>query len=381
MTQVWQERLDYFKEMIREDITKGLYYGASVRVGRGGELVFNETIGHSDAAGEKPISQDAVFSIFSMTKAFTNILTLRAIEMGRFALTTKVSEIIPEFAGPPRDQATFFHLLTHTAGWPGLWEVRPGALQDQLDEVIADICSYVSGMTEPGQRCNYQPLVNHALMGEAIRRTDPKKRSLRDIYREDLFEPLKMHNTAMGVRQDLQPRHIIPDMRGTLPITSPGHTNKGDYGIFEEEFAEMPHVGCVATADDMWRFAEMLRRGGELDGARIVAPRTIELATQCWTGDMENELYRWLALSMGWKAYPAYLGLGFSLKGRTLNYSQYGTLTSEGTFGNNGAGSSIYWVDPVADVTFVCLTAGVMHEGHNILRFQRYSDAVASAML
>jgi CubicO group peptidase (beta-lactamase class C family) len=381
MTGIWQDQLEHFKAMIEQDIANGLYYGAAVRVGRGGDLVFNETIGHAYDKTNQPLSADSVFSIFSMTKAFTNVLTLRAIEQGRFALTTRIVDIIPEFAGPPRDRATFFHLLTHTTGWAGLWEIKPNGYVGNLEETIADICQYVFGTTEPGERCNYQPMVNHSLMGEALRRTDPKGRSLRDIYREDLFEPLKMHDTAMGVRRDLQPRHVVPDLRGTLPVETPGRTKPGPYGIFEEEDAEMPHVGCVATADDMWRFAEMLRRGGELDGVRILSPGTIRLAHQNWTGDKENELYRWLALTMGAQGYPAYIGLGFSLKGDKVIPSQYGTLTNVGTFGNNGAGSSVFWVDPVADVSFVCLTSGVMHEWPNIGRFQRYSDAVASAMI
>ena len=271
MAKFWQAQFDHFKEMVAKDIADGLYYGASIRVGRGGEQLFNETLGSAYAEGKQPLKPDSVFSIFSMTKAFTNILTLRAIEQGRYALTTKIVDIIPEFAGPPRDRATFFHLLTHTAGWPGLWEVKPGGYVGNLAETINDICQYVMGTTEPGERCNYQPLVNHALMGEALRRTDPKGRSLRDILREDLFEPLGMRDTAMGVRKDLQPRHVVPDMRGTLPVETPGRTKPGPYGIFEEEEAEMPHVGCVSTADDIYRFAEMLRRGGELDGAHSLA--------------------------------------------------------------------------------------------------------------
>lgn len=381
MTQVWQQQLDHFKAMIEQDIAKGLFYGASVRVGRGGKLVFDETIGNAQADGLTALQRDSVFSIFSMTKAFTNVLVLRAIEQGRFALTTKVCEIIPEFAGPPRNEVTLFHLLTHTSGWPGMWEVKPQGYVGDLDELIVDIIERVHGTIEPGKRCDYQPMINHALMGEALRRTDAKQRSIREIFREDLFEPLRMHDTAMGVRADLQPRHVVPDLRGTLPVESPGRTKPGPYGIFEEEHAEMPHVGCVSTADDMWRFAEMLRGGGQLDGARILAPRTIELARRNWTGDMDNELYRWLALTMGGKGYPAYIGLGFSLKGEAIIPSQYGTLTSVGTFGNNGAGSSVFWIDPVADATFVCLTSGVMNEWENIKRFQRYSDAVAAAMV
>jgi len=381
MAEIWQEQLNHFKSMIEQDIARGLFFGASVRVGRAGKLVFNEIIGHEDAEGTRPLKADSVFSIFSMTKAFTNILTLRAIEQGRFALTTKVVDIIPEFAGPPRDKATFFHLLTHTSGWPGMWELKPGTYQGDFDEVIAAVLEVVHGTIEPGQRCDYQPFVNHALMGEALRRTDPKGRSLRDIFREDLFEPLGMRDTALGVRKDLQSRHVVPDMRGTLPVTLPGRTKTSPYGMFEEEEAEMPHVGCVSTADDIYRFAEMLRRGGELDGARILSPGTIRLAHQNWTGDMENELYRGLALSTGGEGYPAYIGLGFSLKGEKVIPSQYGTLTNVGTFGNNGAGSTLFWVDPVADASFLCLTAGVMNEWENIKRFQRYSDAVAASMI
>jgi CubicO group peptidase (beta-lactamase class C family) len=381
MADVWQQQLDHFTAMIANDIADGLFYGASVRVGRHGKLVHEATLGFGQAGEQQRLASDSVFSIFSMTKAFTNVLVLRAIEQGRFALTTKISEIIPEFAGPPRDQATLFHLLTHTSGWPGLWEVKPQGYVGDLAELIGDIIQRVHGTIEPGRRCDYQPMVNHALMGEALRRTDSRQRAVRDIFREDLFEPLGMKDTAMGVRHDLQPRHIVPDLRGTLPAESPGRTKPGPFGIFEEEDAEMPHVGCVSTADDMWRFAEMLRGGGALDGERILSPRTIALATRNWTGDMDNELYRWLALTHGGKGYPAYIGLGFSLKGEQVIPSQYGTLTSTGTFGNNGAGSSVFWVDPSVDATFVCLTAGVMNEFENIKRFQRYSDAVAAAMV
>ncbi|MFV0646065.1 MAG: serine hydrolase domain-containing protein, partial [Sphingomonadaceae bacterium] len=365
MAEVWQEQLDHFKSMIEQDIADGLFYGAAVRVARGGNVVFDETIGSADGEGEKPLKKDSVFSIFSMTKAFTNVLTLRAIEQGRFALTTRVSEVIPEFSGHPRETATFYHLLTHTSGWPGLWEAKPGGYQGDFDETLNDVIERVHGTLDPGLRCDYQHMINHTLMGEALRRTDPKKRNLRDIYREDLFEPLAMQDTAMGVRKDLQTRHVVPDMRGNVPAVNPGRTKPGPYGMFEEEDAVMPHVGCVSTADNVLRFAEMLRRGGELDGARILSPRTIERARQNQTGEMVNELYRWLALSNGAEGYPAYIGLGFSLKGEKFVHSQYGTLTGVGTFGNNGAGSTIFWVDPEVDATFVCLTAGVMDEWQN----------------
>ena len=80
---------------------------------------------------------------------------------------------------------------------------------------------------------------------------------------EDVFAPLGMTHTSMGVRRDLKPRHLIPEFRGNYPIQHLGHSNLGPNGAFEEEDAEMPWVGCVSTAGDMMRFTEMLPRRWE----------------------------------------------------------------------------------------------------------------------
>jgi CubicO group peptidase (beta-lactamase class C family) len=132
---------------------------------------------------------------------------------------------------------------------------------------------------------------------------------------------------------------------------------------------------------DLFRYAEMLRRGGERDGARLLAPPSIDQATINRTGDKPNELYRDLALSRGWAPYPAYIGLGFFLRGEAICHHQFGTLTSPRTFGHTGAGSTIFWVDPKLDMTFVCLTAGVMNEADNTERFQRLADMAVAAAL
>ncbi|MEI9852186.1 MAG: serine hydrolase domain-containing protein [Sphingomonas sp.] len=380
MTSVWHERLDHLKSVIAADVAAGSYYGAVLRIMRGGVIVFDEAIGAEDGEGARPLNTDNVFSIFSTTKSFTNILILRAIEMGRFALTTRVSEVIPEFTGPPRDKATFFHLLTHTTGMPGVWLPRPGMYIDRLDELLAGVIEAVPGNVEPGTRCDYSPLANHVLMGEALRRTDPKGRPFRDIVREDLFEPLGMNSTSFGVRPDLRPRHVKPDLRGTVPIKHLSRTLPGDHAFFEDEVNEAPHVGCCSSVPDLARFAEMLRRGGELDGVRILSPRTIALARRVWTGDMPNEIYKAVALRSGWESPPAAMGLGFNVRGTGIHHHQLGTLTSPETFGNYGAGSSLYWIDPELDVSFACLTAGVMTQAANIERFQKLSDLAVGAM-
>ncbi len=143
----------------------------------------------------------------------------------------------------------------------------------------------------------------------------------------------------------------------------------------------MPWVGGVSTVPDLFRFAEMLRQGGSLDGQRIVSKAMLRLATRNWTGDKPNELYKSIAINHGWEAYPAYIGLGFGLAGEQICPNLFGTLTSPATYGHYGSGSTLFWVDPGLDMTFVCLTAGVMQAAPNIERFQRLSDIAASAAL
>jgi CubicO group peptidase (beta-lactamase class C family) len=174
---------------------------------------------------------------------------------------------------------------------------------------------------------------------------------------------------------------VVPDFRGNYPIGHKGHSNLGPNGAFEEEHAEMPWVGIASTVPDMYRFAEMLRRDGTLDGARVLSPAILAQARRNWTGEKPNELYAQRGRERGWDPVPGYIGLGFSLRGTALCHHLFGTLTSSGTFGNYGAGSTLYWVDPERDVTFVCLSAGVMESNANIERFQRLSDIAIGAAL
>ena len=375
------DRLLHLKAAIEADIAARRYFGAVVAVARHGRLGLAAHIGFGDEAGAVPLARDSVFSLFSLTKAFTNILVFRAIELGQFALTTRVSEIIPEFRGGIRETVTFFHLLTHSSGLPPVWIPKPGMYIDRLDEIIAAICANIRSLEPPGERVHYSPLVHHALMGEAVRRTDPKGRSYRALLQDEVLTPLGMKDTAIGLRKDLAERHVFPDFRGKPPQEHLGRSNLGPQGAFKEEHAEMPWVGGVSTVPDLFRFAEMLRQGGTLEGKRIVSRAMLDLATRNWTGDKPNELYKSIAINHGWEPYPAYIGLGFGLRGDSVCPSLYGTLTSPRTFGNYGSGSTLFWVDPELDMTFVCLSAGIMQPAPNIERFQRLSDIAVSAAL
>lgn len=372
-------RMQYLADTIRADTERGEYWGARILVARHGRVSLDASIGHADRDRTRKVESDSVFSIFSMTKAMTNTLALRAIELGRFSLAHKVSEIIPEFRGGLREHITVFHLMTHMSGLPMLFQLKPGMPIDKLDDMVRVACEIVQADEPAGISCKYSPLLNHLLLGEIVRRTDPKGRYFRDIMREDLFEPLKMTSSSLGLRRDLRPRHLFPDFRGHSPVNHIGSSGLGENGAFREEFAEMPWVGAVSTGPDILRLAEMLRQLGSLEGARILSSAIVRKARQCYTENKPNELYKTLAHKDEWEVCPAYIGLGFSLRGTKMTNHMFGTQTSPETFGNYGAGSVLYWVDPELDLAFVCLTTGLLSSNRNIVRFHKLADITVSA--
>jgi len=79
-----------------------------------------------------------------------------------------------------------------------------------------------------------------------------------------------------------------------------------------------------------------------------------------WTGEKPNELYAARGRERGWDPVPGYIGLGFSLRGTAMCRNMFGTLASPGTFGNYGAGTTLFWIDPERDLSFTFLSAGLM---------------------
>ena len=375
------KRLDFLTAAVERDIAENLYFGGIISVKRGGQTAYHKVFGHSSETKERKVADDSVFSLFSVTKAFTNILVFQAVERGLLTLTTPVCKIIPEFSGGLRDRITIFHLLTHSTGLPSMFEARPGMYIDVLADTIAAIVEVALPVEPAGNSVGYAPLFNHALLGECARRVDPKKRSYKEILTQDLFEALDMKDTAMGVRADLKARKLVPEFRNNYPIKHLGHSNLGPNGAFEEEHVEMPWVGGVSTAHDMMRFAEMLRLGGTLEGRSIISPAMVKAARTIWTGDKPNEFYAGGIRAAGGIAPPANLGLGFSIRGPQMGTSMFGTLGSPSTFCAHGAGTTIFWVDPERDISFVGLMTGLMKTIDNLWRWQKLADILLTAAL
>ena len=132
---------------------------------------------------------------------------------------------------------------------------------------------------------------------------------------------------------------------------------------------EIPGGGCVTSIADLHRFAEMLRRGGELDGARILSPAMIDYASHNQTGDLRNVLLDPFLSTRNWLPIPAYLGLGFMVRGWGIIPGPFGNLNSPRTFGGLGAGSAAaFWVDAERQLSLAFLSTGLMEDSHHMER-------------
>lgn len=374
------DRLARVRKAVEEDTAKGLYDGAVFIVARDGAIAAHEAVGHADLASKRPAQLDDVFVIMSITKTMTGVSMLSAIEQGKISLITPVADVIPEFAIKGKNRVNVFNLLTHTGGMsPDLPPMLPVEHVGLLEAYVAAVCNEPL-KKKPGAGVSYSPLSAHAVLAEMVRRLDGGQRPFRQILADEFFQPLGMNSTSLGVRPDLAERRVPVVVRDTTP------------GLFEPmlleamndligEDTEIPGGGAVSTAYDLYRWAEMLRQGGELGGARVLSPAMIDYATINHTGDFPNDIFDHMREMMGMDSFPAYLGLGFFLRGEGVFMSPFGTLASPMTFGGLGAGSAMFWVDPERELSFVLLTSGLLEEGASFLRHQRLSDMVLASLV
>ena len=373
------DRLARLTSAIEADVAAEAYDGAAVVVARGGEVALHEAVGFADRASARPASRDDIFCIFSVTKTLTAATVLARVDRGEIQLTTPVADVIPEFGIKGKQRITLGQLLTHTGGMPAELPPLPVDQLGNLEAVVAAVCRQPLAAGPPGQIVSYSPLAAHAVLAEVVRRLDGGSRAFREILAQEIFVPLGMKSTSLGLRTDLAERRVPIVVRDRSP------------GLFEPELleamnvllddkVEIPGGGAVSTAHDIHLWAETLRRGGELDGTRVLSPALLDLATQNHTGQLPNHLFDYMREARGWDEFPAYLGLGFFVRGTGIFPMPFGLTASPTTFGGLGAGSTMFWVDPERDVSFACLTAGLLEESRNLERLQRLSDLVLAAV-
>ncbi len=372
--------LSRVERRVRRDIEAGKYDGARLLVLRRGQTVLDLTLGYADRAKRRELAADSVFSIMSISKVMTAVALLRCIERGEVSLLTPVAKIIPEFAARGKGLVTVGQILTHTAGLGMAPAPLPVAELGQLEKCVAAICQ-LPLESAPGELVSYSASTGYTILGEIVRRLDEKQRPFRTILAEDVFRPLGMPDTCFGLRKDLAARRVPVVVRDDdAPELNRQFITARDESVGES--TEYPSGGgSFSCAGDLARFAEALRLGGALDGARILSPATVRQMTTNQTGLKPNSMMNSSRALHGMAPFPAFLGLGLFLRGEGIFPSHIPSLASGGSFGGWGLGSTGFWVDPEREISFVALTAGLMERIRNLLRFQELGDMVLASLV
>ena len=355
------ERLARLDAAFREAVAERKIAGAVVYVARGGQTVDFEAFGFLDAEKKTPMPKDAIFRIASMSKAVTTIATLMLLEEGRLTLDAPVSRFISSFAKttvfvpPPKDApagtpgqtvpakrpVTIRDLMTQTAGisyGTGVLEERYKAagawwwyLADK-DETLASFADRLAALpfeAQPGERFVYGFATD--VLGRVVEVVSG--RSLDAFFEERIFRPLKMADTSFFLPKGKAARLAIVyglSESGTL-VRAPenGWAGQGAY-VDGPRKCFSGGAGLLSTAADFGRFLQMLLNGGELDGVRLLSPKTVALATSNLVGSMYDD---------GRLGF----GLGFEV---TERVGPAGRLDSPGAYGWGSAYYPRYFVDP-----------------------------------
>lgn len=374
-------RLARVRESVLADIDAGRCHGVSMVVARHGRVVLDLCEGYADKAAGRALDRDAVFATMSVAKQFTNVLALSLVERGLLNLHTPVADLIPEFAGLGKEKVNLFHLLTHTSGvMSAIPPVAPEVLAN-IEELVAFACG-LPLESQPGERVNYSILLGHSIIAALCLRADGRGRRYADMLREDLFEPLGMLNTSLGGRDDLLARMCpVKVSYENIPALLPPEAVEGLGAVLAMPGCEIPGGGCITTVGDVHRFAEMLRRGGELDGARILSPGMLDFCTRNHTGELRNVLFDMWCGTRNWLTYPAHLGCGFFMRGEGNLPGLFSVMNSPRTFGGFGAGSTGFTIDPERDLTLAFLSSGLMEDSYHFERVARLATVVLAAMV
>lgn len=368
-----EERLERITDHLRTSyVEPGKIAGCQVAVARGGHVAYHRTLGHRDREQGLPVTDDTIWRIYSMTKPITGVALLTLYEQGRLHLADPVHRFIPAWRDlrvrertadgdtrlvEPERPMTVRDLLMHTSGLgyeargPALLGApvdapgnRPGATLDTIVDWLADRPLHF----HPGTRWQYS--VSTDVCGKLVEIISG--RPFDEYVRSEVLEPLGMVDTDFWVPEDKRERFATNYRRNSKKQLVVLEDAEGS-GYLEPPTLAAGGSGLVSTAADYLRFCQMLVRGGELDGVRILGPRTVELmGTNHLPGGGDLQQF-----ATGGFGETGFDGMGFGL---TVAVAQgperTQVLGSPGHVTWGGFASTIFWVDPAEELAVVFLT-------------------------
>jgi CubicO group peptidase (beta-lactamase class C family) len=367
--------LDRLDQHFAHYVDEGRLPGFLVAVSRGGRVAHLTTHGHRDLAAGRPVAPDTLWRIYSMTKPVTAVAALLLVEEGKLTLDDPVGRHLPAFAEPRvyvegsgTDVRTrpaagpllIRHLMTHTAGLTfAFYHCHPvDALyrEANLESAVlpgsdlartVDVYASLPLQFDPGTQWNYSVASN--VLGRVIEVVSG--RPLDEFLAERVFGPLGMTDAGFRVT-DAQADRLAElygetDDGGIAPI--PGLPLRNGRPRFLSGSG-----GLAASAHDIHRFMELLRRRGELDGTRLLAPETVDLMTSNHLPDGAD------LRSFGSRPAhdePNNDGVGFGLGvSDVIDPSRTRAPAGLGTYGWSGVATTTFWIDPTRDLTVQFMT-------------------------
>jgi CubicO group peptidase (beta-lactamase class C family) len=359
------ERLARVDELVARHIDAGSFTGAVALVGRDGRIGYLKAYGKMDLAANKPMVEDGIFRIMSMTKPIVGVATLMMVEEGKVRLNDPISRFIPEWhdmvvgipqstpgggrgAGPNAEpgfytvpierEITVRDVLTHTSG------VVSGPISNFANRAVAagpseTLADYVPRLGrvpvefQPGTRWAYSAAAGFDVLSRVVEVASGMP--INRFVQTRILDPLGMKDTT-----------YIPPQNNSRLVTLYSRTADGLQPANDPAFMNGIYFsgggGLFSTASDYAQFALMLAGGGELNGKRLLSPRTVELMSSVFAPDTLP-------------GRPA--GESFGLSVRVVNDPvARNTYLSEGSFGWSGAYGTHFWVDPQKHLVAIVMT-------------------------
>lgn len=325
---------------VREYVDRGVIAGAVTLVADRDRVLALDAVGEADMAAHAPMRTNSLFWIASMTKPTTGALILMLQDEGKLSVDDPVAKHLPEFKDIRVKGATaaadlrIRHLLTHTSGLETVPPARPGAT---LAELIA-ACAARPLKFEPGSKWEYSNGGINTL-GRIVEVVSG--RSYAQFLRERLLEPLGMNETTFWPADDLKARLATSyGPRGDAGLEPvPIYFLQGE--LDDTTRTAFPAGGLFSTAGDYARFLQMLLRGGEWGGRRILSREAVAQMTRTQTGDLKTGFVD---------------GMSFGLACGVVREPQGVTAAlSPGSFGHGGAYGTQAWADPATGRMYVLM--------------------------
>jgi CubicO group peptidase (beta-lactamase class C family) len=360
----------------------GVHPAVQLCLRRNGAVVLDRSIGHARGNGphdapdaEKVIvTPETPFCIYSASKAVTAMVVHLLQERGALNIEDRVAHYLPDYAVHGKGETTIAHVLAHRAGVPTL----PRKLFD-LDvlgdrELITSTLCDAKPLVKPGTLLAYHAVSGGFILGEIVQRVTGH--TIREVLADSILDPLGFRWGNYGVRQQDVPQVGLSYVTGPPLLPPVSNLVKRVLGQPIDKAVEtsndprfltsvVPSANVVTSANELSRFFEIFRAGGELDGVRIMRPETIRRA-------LTEQSRLEIDLSLG---FPTRFSYGLMLGARVL--SIYGLDTDE-AFGHLGLINIIAWADPERGISGGLITSGKAILYPELPRFYGVMQTIAS---